>query len=98
MRIRNGNPFRIRIFLLLSYSFGIETINTQFPRKPYPTRFQTKMGKVYTSKNPTLQGGTNLYGLYKGERERERAKKDEEKTLKYNVTMVTGLNSTERNN
>ena len=89
MRIGNGNPFRIRIFLLLSYSFGIETLNTQFPRKPYPARFQTKMDKVYTSKNPTLKGGTNLYGLYKGER--ERAKKDEEKTLKYNVTMVRGL-------
>ena len=28
MRIRNANPFRIRIFLFLSYSFGIETIYT----------------------------------------------------------------------
>ena len=36
------------------------------------TRFQTKMGKVYTRfqtkrpKNPALWGGTYLYGLYKG--------------------------------
>ena len=37
-----------------------------------PTRFQTKMGKVYTvfrpkrRKNPTRWGGTYPYGLYKG--------------------------------
>ena len=36
-----------------------------------PTRFQTKMGKVYTRfrpkrrKNPTRWGGTYLYDLYK---------------------------------
>ena len=36
------------------------------------TWFQTKMGKDYTRfqtkrrKNPTLWGGTYLYGLYKG--------------------------------
>ena len=34
---KNSNPFGIRIFLFLSFSFGIETINTpQFPRNPYP--------------------------------------------------------------
>ena len=38
----------------------------------YRTRFQTKMGKVYTrfqtktAQNPTLWGGTYIYGLYKG--------------------------------
>ena len=39
----SSNPFRIRIFLFLSYSFRIETINTfiqlrsrSFSRKPYP--------------------------------------------------------------
>ena len=41
-----SNPFRIRIFLVLSYSFGIETINTfihshSFPRKPRPIPDQT---------------------------------------------------------
>ena len=42
------------------------------PSKTF-TRFQTKMGKVYTrfrpknsAKNPTLWGGTHLHGLYKG--------------------------------
>ena len=46
-----SNPFRIRIFLFLSYSFGIETIDT-FIRScsslKNHTPFQTKMGKVYT--------------------------------------------------
>ena len=37
-----------------------------------PTRFQTKMGKVYTrfqtktTQNPTRWGGTYPYGVYKG--------------------------------
>ena len=46
-----SNPFRIRIFRFLSYSFGIETINTFIHSRSSPenqTRFQTKMGKVYT--------------------------------------------------
>ena len=46
-----SNPFRIRIFLFLSYSFGIETINTFIHSRSSlenHTRFQTKMGKVYT--------------------------------------------------
>ena len=48
----------------LSYSFGIETTNTLIHNRSSfvnHTRFQTKMGK-----NPTLWGGTYLYGLYKG--------------------------------
>ena len=43
--------FRIRIVFLLSYSFGIETINTFIHSRSSlenHTRFQTKMGKVYT--------------------------------------------------
>ena len=59
-------------FLFRSYSFGIETI-TKFTRSRSSlenhTRFQTKMGKMYTrfqAKNHTLWGGTYLYGLYKG--------------------------------
>ena len=58
----SSNPFRIRAFLLLSYSFRIETINmlihshSSFENHE---RFQTKMDKVYTvlrpkrRKNPT---------------------------------------------
>ena len=45
MRIQNG-------FLLLSYSFGIETINTFIHSRSSlenHTRFQNKLGKVYTS-------------------------------------------------
>ena len=45
------NPFRIRIFLFRSYSFGIETITTTFISScsslENHTRFRTKMGKVY---------------------------------------------------
>ena len=44
-------PFRIRIFLFFSYSFGIKTINTFIHYRnslENHTRFQTKMGKVYT--------------------------------------------------
>ena len=70
-----SNPFRIRIFLFLSYSFGIETINTFIHSRSSlenHTRFQTKMGKIYnrfqtkTAQNPTRWGGTYLNGLYKG--------------------------------
>ena len=46
-----SNLFRIRIILFLSYSFGIETINTSIHSRgslKNHTRFQTKMGKVYT--------------------------------------------------
>ena len=44
-------PFRICIFLFLSYSFGIEMINTSIHSHSSlenHTQFQTKMGKVYT--------------------------------------------------
>ena len=45
----SSNAFRISMFLLCSYSFGIETINT-FKRSRSSfvnhTRFQTKMGKT----------------------------------------------------
>ena len=47
----SSNPFRIRIFLFLSYSFRIETINTfihSCSSLENHTPFQTKMGKVYT--------------------------------------------------
>ena len=64
------------LFLFLSYSFGIETIKTFIHSRnslETHTRFQTKMGKVYTrfkTKNGarTLPYGaahTYLYGLYK---------------------------------
>ena len=45
-----SNLFGIRIFLLLSYSFGIVTMKMfRHSRSSLenPTRFQTKMGKVY---------------------------------------------------
>ena len=47
----SSNPFRIRIFSFLFYSFGIETINTFIHSRSSLenyTRFQTKMGKVQT--------------------------------------------------
>ena len=46
-----SNPFRIRMFLFLSYPFEIETKNTFIRSRSSlesHTRFQTKMGKVYT--------------------------------------------------
>ena len=57
----SSNAFQICIFLLLSYSFGIETIKT-FIRSHSTlenhTRFQTKMGKVYTCfQTKTRPGG-----------------------------------------
>ena len=42
------NSFRIRIFLFLSYSFGIERISS--PENH--TRFQTELGKVNTREGP----------------------------------------------
>ena len=67
---------RIRIFLFLSSSFGIETTNTFLHSGnslENHTRFQTKMSKVWTvfnrpkkrKKKHTLWGGTYLYGWYK---------------------------------
>ena len=46
-----SNAFRIRIFLFRFNSFGIETITTFISSRTSlenHTRFQTKMGKVYT--------------------------------------------------
>ena len=57
--------------ITLSYSFGIKTANTLIRSLENHTRFQTKMGKVYTClqtktvKKNTLLGGL-LYSLYKG--------------------------------
>ena len=70
-----SNPSRIRIFLFLSYSFGIETVNTFIhyvvPLKPYPIPDQNGQSLDPFSgqkgrKNPTQWGGTHLYGVYKG--------------------------------
>ena len=71
----SSNAFRIRIFLLLSYTFEIETIN-MFIHSTVPwktiNRIETKMSKVYTrfrtktAQEPYPMGGTYLYGLYKG--------------------------------
>ena len=47
----SSNAFGIRIFLFRSYSFGIETITTLVRSRSSlenHTRFQTKMGEVYT--------------------------------------------------
>ena len=71
----SSNPCRIRIFFFLSYSFRIETIKTFIQSRSClknHTRFQTKMGKLYTcfqtktAQNPTRWGGTYLRSLYKG--------------------------------
>ena len=72
-----SNPLRIRIFLFLSYSLGIETMKMFIhsgpvvPSKTQP-RFQTKMDKVYTVPFSDQNGATTLpdgaahvYGLYK---------------------------------
>ena len=61
-----SNPFRIRIFLRLSFTFGIETINTFIHSRSSlenHTRSQTKIGKICTRfqikrrKNATRSGG-----------------------------------------
>ena len=68
----SSNAFRIRIFLLLSYSFGIETINTfihSHSTLENHTRFQTKNGQsiyLFSDQNSTRWGGSYLYSLYKG--------------------------------
>ena len=72
---KTSNPFRIRIFLFLSHSFGIETINT-FIRSVVPSKTipdsRPKWAKCILVfrpkrlKNPTRWSGTYLYSLYKG--------------------------------
>ena len=47
----SSNPFRIRIFFFLCYSFGVEMIKTFVQSRSsfkHHAGFQTKMGKVYT--------------------------------------------------
>ena len=64
-QIISSNEFRIRIFPIHSYSFGIEPIDTFIHSRislENHTRFQTKMGQ----KTPTLWGGTHLYSFSKG--------------------------------
>ena len=72
----SSTPFRICIFLFLSYSFGIETINT-FIRSHSSlenhTRFQTKLGKISRFQTKTAQKPYSLgqqiptvYGSCKG--------------------------------
>ena len=70
-RFLNWNPFGIRMFVFLSYSFGIETINTSIQTRrslENHTRFQIKIEPipVFTPKrlqNHALWGGTYIYGL-----------------------------------
>ena len=72
----SSNPFRIRIFFFLSYSFGIETIKTfiqSCSSLKNRTRFQTKIGKVYTrfqtksaQKSFPMVRHIPIYSLYKG--------------------------------
>ena len=66
----SSNPFRIRIFLFLSYSFRIAMIRTFVHSRSSlenHIRFQTKMGKVYTrfqtkkAQKPYPMGSTYLY-------------------------------------
>ena len=70
-----SNPFRIRIFLFLAYSFGIDTINT-FVHSVVPSKTIPDSRPIWAKcipvfrpkrrKNPTRWGGIYLYGLYKG--------------------------------
>ena len=70
-------PFRIRIFLFLSYSFGIETINTFIhsvvPSKTIPdVRPNAQRVYLFSDQNGAKTylmraAHTHLYGLYKGE-------------------------------
>ena len=69
-----SSPFRISIFLFLSYSFGIKVINTFIYSRSSlenPTLFQTKMSKVFCilrprhCKNPSLpDGAAHTYIAY----------------------------------
>ena len=69
------NPFRIRIFLSISYSFGVETINTFVHFRSslkINARFQTKISQVYTrfqtrtARKPYLLGRHISYMAYIG--------------------------------
>ena len=61
------------VFLVLSTSFGIKTMNTfihyyKFPREPYlishPNGQSLYVFRPKGCKNPTLWGGTYMYGFY----------------------------------
>ena len=65
----SSNPFRIHMFLFLSYSFGIEAINTFINTRAFlenHIRFQTKMGKAYPFSDqngvkPVADGAAHTY-------------------------------------
>ena len=71
-----SHPFRIRIFLFVSYSFGTETVNTFIHSVVPATQIipdsRPKWAKCIPvfrpkrRKNPTRWGGTYLYGLHLG--------------------------------
>ena len=72
----SSNPFWIRIFFFLSYSFGIETIKTFIHSRSSlknQTRFQTKVGKVVypfsdqNRANTLPDGAAHTYIAYKRE-------------------------------
>ena len=56
-----SNAFRIRIFAFLSYSFGIDTINTFIHSRSSLKNFRPRR-----CKNCTWWGSRYLYSLYKG--------------------------------
>ena len=65
--IRYSNPFRIRIFLFLSYSFGTGTINT-FIRSVVPSKTIPDSRPKWAKSIPVFRlkrRGTYLHGLYK---------------------------------
>ena len=73
----SSNEFRIRIFPIHSYSFGIAPIDTFIHSRSSPenhTRFQTKMGKMNTrfqtktAQRPLHYGAAHTYMAFLGER------------------------------
>ena len=60
----SSNPFRISIVLFLSYSFGIETINTFLHSRSSLKTISDSRPK--RRKNPTGWDGTYLYNFSKG--------------------------------
>jgi len=61
-----SNAFRIRIFLFRFNSFGIETITTFISSRTFlekHTRYQTKMGKVYTRFHTKTHPKTIPFGV-----------------------------------
>ena len=73
----SSNEFRIRIFPIHSYSFGIETIDTFIHFRislEKHTLFQTKMGKMYTrfhtktAQKPLLFGAAHTHMAFLRER------------------------------